>query len=108
MASMTMTASFLAASAQPVLAPRRGLIVAKATRVAAEGEKAGVELKSIAKAEERVNGRRDLVFAAATTAVAAIAGAALADDEPKRGTPEAKKKYAPICVTMPTARVCRN
>lgn len=107
MASMTMTASFLAGAMQPVSAPRRGLIVAKATR-ADEVEKASVEFKNIAKAEERVNGRREMVFAAATAAVAAIAGPALADDEPKPGTPEAKKKYAPICVTMPTAKICRK
>lgn len=107
MASMTMTASFLASGVQPVSATRRGLMVAKAARVV-DGEKAGVEFKNVAKAEERINGRRDLVFAAATAAVAAIAGAALADDEPKPGTPEAKKKYSPICVTMPTARICHK
>jgi hypothetical protein len=28
--------------------------------------------------------------------------------DPKKGSPEAKKKYAPICVTMPTAKVCHN
>lgn len=107
MASMTVTASFLAGAVQPVLAPRRGLIMAKATQ-AAEGEKASVEFKSIAMAEDKLNGRRELVFAAATAAAAALAGAALADDEPRPGTPEAKKKYAPICVMMPTAKICHK
>lgn len=108
MASMTVTASFLAGAVQPVSALRRGMIAAKGTRVV-EGEKANVEFKNIAKSEERANGRRDLVFAAASAAVIAIAGAALADDvEPKPGTPEAKKKYSAICVTMPTARICHK
>ena len=51
------------------------------------------------------NGRRNLMFAAASAAVCSVAGIAVADD-PKRGTPEARKIYAPICVTMPTARIC--
>ena len=41
--------------------------------------------------------------------VLSVANGALAgDEEPKRGSEAAKKKYAPICVTMPTARICRN
>ncbi|KAK4763381.1 hypothetical protein SAY86_009149 [Trapa natans] len=108
MASMTMTASFLAISVLPVSAPRRGMIVANAAR-GVDGERTSIELKSnAAGADEKANGRRELVFAAASAAVAAIAGAALADDEPKPGTPEAKKKYAAICVTMPTAKICRK
>ncbi|KAJ6895714.1 photosystem II 5 kDa protein [Populus alba x Populus x berolinensis] len=105
MASMTMTASFLTGSAmakQPSTTPRRGLIVAKASR-ATEGE--NVEMKN---REESSGGRRDLMFAAAAAAACSIARVAIADEEPRRGTPEAKKKYAPICVTMPTARICRN
>ena len=57
--------------------------------------------------KEGINGRRNLMFAAAAAAVCSVPGMATAD-EPKRGTPEAKKIYAPICVTMPTARICRN
>ncbi|KAG6761016.1 hypothetical protein POTOM_034205 [Populus tomentosa] len=100
MASMTMTASFLTGSAmakQPSTTPRRGLIVAKASRTT-EGE--NVEMKN---REESSGGRRDLMFAAAAAAAYSIARVAIADEEPRRGTPEAKKKYAPICVTMPTA-----
>ena len=82
--------------------PRRGLIVAKASR-ATEG--VNVEMKN---REESSGGRRDLMFAAAAAAAYSIARVAIADEEPRRGTPEAKKKYAPICVTMPTARICRN
>jgi len=52
--------------------------------------------------------RRDLVFTAAAAAVCSLAKVAMADDEPKRGTEAAKKKYAPVCVTMPTAKICRN
>uniref|UniRef100_A0A7N0THX4 Photosystem II 5 kDa protein, chloroplastic n=1 Tax=Kalanchoe fedtschenkoi TaxID=63787 RepID=A0A7N0THX4_KALFE len=55
-------------------------------------------------------GRRELMFAvAAATAAWSVGNIALAeDDEPKPGTPEAKKKYAPVCVTMPTARICHK
>jgi hypothetical protein len=105
MASMTMTASFLAGSTmakQPLTTPRRGLIVAKASRTT---EGVNVEMKN---KEESSSGRRDLMFAAAAAAAYSIARVAIADEEPRRGTPEAKKKYAPICVTMPTARICRN
>ena len=100
-----MTASFLTGSAmakQSSTTPRRGLIVAKASR-ATEG--VNVEMKN---REESSGGRRDLMFAAAAAAAYSIARVAIADEEPRRGTPEAKKKYAPICVTMPTARICRN
>ncbi|KAJ6670800.1 PHOTOSYSTEM II 5 KDA PROTEIN CHLOROPLASTIC [Salix viminalis] len=108
MASITMTASFLTGSTmakQPSTAPRGGLIVAKASTAT---ERVNVEMKN---KEESSSGRRDLLFAAAAAAAAAacsIARVAMADEEPKSGTPEAKKKYAPICVTMPTARICRN
>jgi len=39
---------------------------------------------------------------------AAVGGAGAAMADPKNGSPEVKKKYAPICVTMPTAKVCHN
>lgn len=107
MASMTMTASFLAGSTiskQPYATPRRGLIVAKASR-ATEEERFSVEMKN---KEESSSGRRDLVFAAAAGAAFSIAKVAMAEDEPKSGTPEAKKKYGPICVSNPTARICRR
>ncbi|WCJ36880.1 Photosystem II 5 kD protein [Euphorbia peplus] len=111
MASMTMAAtSFLAGSAitkQPFTSQRRTLIVAKASNVS-EGEKrVSVEMKN--KEEESINGRRDLVFAAAAAAAAFSFGkVAMAEDGIKRGTPEAKKKYGPVCVTMPTARICHK
>ncbi|VVB00581.1 unnamed protein product [Arabis nemorensis] len=60
------------------------------------------------KQEQSMKMRRDLVFTAAATAVCSLAKVAMADEEPKRGTEAAKKKYAPVCVTMPTARICRN
>ncbi|KDP22103.1 hypothetical protein JCGZ_25934 [Jatropha curcas] len=108
MASMTMTASFLATGStmakQPLTTPRRGLIVAKAS-TPADGDKVSVEMKN---REESSNGRRNLVFVAAATAAFSVAKIAMADDEPKAGTPEAKKKYSPVCVTMPTARICRK
>lgn len=87
---------------QPSTAPRGGLIVAKASRAT---QRVHVEMKN---KEESGSGRRDLLFAAAAAAACSIARVAVADEEPKSGTPEAKKKYAPICVTMPTARICRN
>ncbi|XP_045820618.1 photosystem II 5 kDa protein, chloroplastic-like [Trifolium pratense] len=105
MASITMTASILGCPAvsnrSTVATPRR--LVVKAIR-AVEGEK----MVRYENDKEGNNGRRNLMFAAAAAAVCSVAGVAMADDEPKRGTPEAKKKYAPVCVTMPTARICRN
>ncbi|CAI0412563.1 unnamed protein product [Linum tenue] len=107
MASMTMAASFLAGStmiAKPITAPRRGLIMAAKASSSSSND---VEIKNNKK-EESNNGRRDLMFGAAAAAAYSIARAAMADeDEPKRGTPQAKKKYAPVCVTNPTARICR-
>ncbi|OMP08787.1 hypothetical protein COLO4_06120 [Corchorus olitorius] len=105
MASMSMTASLLPSSSStltrlPSTTARRGLIVAKATR--GEGGKASLEVK-----QESSNGRREVIFAAAAAAAMSIANVAMGE-EPKNGTEEAKKKYAPICVTMPTARVCRK
>ncbi|GMJ07082.1 photosystem II subunit T [Hibiscus trionum] len=106
MASMSMTASLLPGSTSaltrlPSRPARRGVIVAKAGS-ADQGEKAGLEMK-----QESSNGRRDLMFAAAAAAVWSVANVAMGE-EPKSGTPEAKKKYAPICVTMPTAKICRK
>ncbi|CAN0891862.1 Photosystem II 5 kDa protein, chloroplastic [Linum grandiflorum] len=67
-----------------------------------------VEVAKTNKEEKDNNGRRDLVFGAAAAVAYSIARAAMADDEePKRGTPAAKKKYASVCVTNPTARICR-
>ncbi|BFG29973.1 hypothetical protein CerSpe_162470 [Prunus speciosa] len=108
MASMTMAASFLTGSASTITKPstaRRSLIVAKASS-APEGEKSSLEMKKSSSSSSS-SGRRDLMFAAAAAALCSIAKAAMAD-EPKRGTKEAKEKYAPVCVTMPTARICRN
>ncbi|KAG5613965.1 hypothetical protein H5410_013789 [Solanum commersonii] len=52
--------------------------------------------------------RRELAFAlVAIVATSSFASAVMAE-EPKAGTLEAKKKYAPICVTMPTARICHK
>ncbi|GAU12633.1 hypothetical protein TSUD_121240 [Trifolium subterraneum] len=105
MASITITASILGSPAvtnrSTIATPRR--LVVKAVR-SVEGER----MVRCENDKEGNNGRRNLMFAAAAAAVCSVAGVAMADDEPKRGTPEAKKKYAPVCVTMPTARICRN
>lgn len=109
MASMVMTASsFPSGSAMTMAKPttsRRGMTVAKAS-AASEAEKVNLQMKT--SKQESGNGRRDLMMAVAAAAACSIAKVAMAVEEPKRGTPEAKKKYAPICVTMPTARVCRK
>ncbi|KAK7263880.1 hypothetical protein RJT34_31479 [Clitoria ternatea] len=107
MASITtMTASFLGSSAvtsrSPVASQRR-LVVANAVR-AVEGEKVKVSYET---EKEGTNGRRNMMFAAAAAAVCSVTGMALAD-EVKRGTPEAKKIYASVCVTMPTAKICHK
>ncbi|XP_004499891.1 photosystem II 5 kDa protein, chloroplastic-like [Cicer arietinum] len=104
MASITMTSSILGFPAvnnrSAVAMPRR--LVVSAVR-AVEGKNS----VSYDNDKEGSNGRRDLMFAAAAAAVCSVAGVAMADDEPKRGTPEAKKKYAVVCVTNPTAKICR-
>lgn len=66
--------------------------------------------KQQANMEEKASGRRAImlgVAAAAVVAAGSIQRSANAEG-PKRGSPEAKKKFAPICVTMPTAKVCHN
>ncbi|GAU28587.1 hypothetical protein TSUD_269270 [Trifolium subterraneum] len=107
MASITMTASFFAgnsaiANGSPVATTQRKLVMANAVR-GVEVEKMKVSCDN---EKEETNGRRNIMFAAVAAAVCSAAGIALAD-EPKRGSPEAKKAYAPVCVTMPTARICR-
>ncbi|CAJ1934259.1 unnamed protein product [Sphenostylis stenocarpa] len=106
MASITMAASLIGSSAisnrSPVASQRR-LVVANASKTV-EGEKIRVSYESD---KEGNNGRRNMMFAAAAAAVCSVAGMAMAD-EPKRGTPEAKKIYSPVCVTMPTARICHK
>ncbi|KAG9449403.1 hypothetical protein H6P81_009368 [Aristolochia fimbriata] len=106
MASITMTSSLvggISAAGRTSVNNRRQVVMAKAAAVSVEGA-----------SSDQGNGesRRNLMFAAAAAAVCSAAagcGDAVAlADEPKRGSPEAKKKYAPICVTMPTARICRN
>ncbi|KAJ0020156.1 photosystem II 5 kDa protein, chloroplastic [Pistacia vera] len=117
MASMT-TMAAASASLLPnltknqVTGSRRGMIVAaaKAASTGADGEKVmSLEMKNSKEQQQSSssNGRREMVFAAAAAAAASMAKIAIAD-EPKPGTPEAKKKYAPICVTMPTAKICRK
>ncbi|CAL9755156.1 unnamed protein product [Musa acuminata subsp. burmannicoides] len=101
--SLPITASFLggvSVADRPSIGRRRSLVVAKAaTHVKDTERRDGGEN----------NGRRAVMFAAAAAAVCGIGqGIATADEEPKRGTLEAKKKYAPICVTMPTARICHQ
>ena len=106
MAPITMTSSLLGgatlANQSPIAASRR-LVITNAAR-AAEGEK--MKVVSCDNKESN-NGRRDLVFAAAAAAICSVAGMAVAG-EPKPGTPEARKIYAPVCVTMPTAKICRK
>ncbi|GAB2218386.1 hypothetical protein Drorol1_Dr00001608 [Drosera rotundifolia] len=106
MASITMAASFLSGSVATVhkpssTAPRRGVMIAKAQRVA----EASVEYNG---KEQGSSNRRNLLFAAAAAMVCSMAKIAMAEVEPKRGTPEAKKKYTPVCITMPTARICHK
>uniref|UniRef100_A0A1J3DM30 Photosystem II 5 kDa protein, chloroplastic n=1 Tax=Noccaea caerulescens TaxID=107243 RepID=A0A1J3DM30_NOCCA len=104
MASMTMTATFLPAVAKlPSTTGGRRLSVVRAStsenttslQVKAKEEKSSTTM------------RRDLMFTAAAAAVCSLAKVAMADEEPKRGTEAAKKKYAQVCVTMPTAKICR-
>lgn len=105
MASITMTASFLGSSVattvskHPSTNARRGVVMAKAMRISESSDRPD---------QESSTKRRDLVFAAAAAAACSLAKAAMADEQPKRGTPEARKKYAPICVSLPTASICHK
>ncbi|MCL7040037.1 hypothetical protein MKW94_021259 [Papaver nudicaule] len=107
MASLTMTTVSLSGinlSGKQSTNSRRGLIVAKASNAS---EAVPTNLSCNSNKKESTNARREIMFAAAAAAVCSLAGVAFAD-EPKNGSAEAKKAYAPVCVTMPTARVCRN
>lgn len=102
---MAMTSPFLGSAMSPSKLPsttngRRSVVMmtkASASKV--------TEIKD--NSPEKSSKRRDLVFAGAAAVMCSIAGVAMAD-EPKNGTAEAKKKYAPVCITMPTAKICRN
>ncbi|KAK9154880.1 hypothetical protein Sjap_002360 [Stephania japonica] len=112
MASITMAALPSGIVVADRASPKRGkLLVTKATASrSTEGEKVQLNCNNAAvmKSNEMVNnGRREMMFVAAAAAACSIAGAAFAEDL-KAGTPEAKKFYAPICVTMPTARICHK
>ncbi|KAK9692344.1 hypothetical protein RND81_09G257600 [Saponaria officinalis] len=100
MASITLPApiSVVPMSRYPRITARHGVTV-NSTRVLDSGDYT---------VEETRSKRRDIVFTAAVAAACSVAKIALAEEEPKRGTEEAKKKYAPICVTMPTARICHK
>ncbi|KAK1287257.1 hypothetical protein QJS10_CPB19g01087 [Acorus calamus] len=105
MASLTMAATLggVGVSGRPSAVPRRGPVVVKAV-VRANGAKASDDRKAN-------NTRRDIVFGAAAMVAVVAAGGAVAlagEGDPKPGTPEAKKKYAPVCVTMPTAKICHK
>lgn len=112
MASMTITTSLaggsIAALTKAPIANRGARVVmVKASSNVFEGENVVMSNK------KEINnngggGRRELFFAMAAAAACSVAGAAMADDEPKRGSPEAKKKYFQVCVSNPTARICRN
>lgn len=80
--------------------------MARAAAGACEGKEVKVSVES-AKEEGR-NGRRSLVCLAGAAAAAAIACGMAFAEEPKPGTPEAKKIYSAVCVTNPTARICRK
>ncbi|KAK8957295.1 hypothetical protein KSP39_PZI000249 [Platanthera zijinensis] len=110
MASLTMTASFLG-SARPSPSVNRRTF--PAVKAAVRPQEASVPATADRGLKES-SSRRGMMIEAAVAATAAICAAGLvpgmaaAVEEPKRGTPEAKKQYAPICVTMPTARICHK
>ncbi|XP_074308426.1 photosystem II 5 kDa protein, chloroplastic-like [Silene latifolia] len=99
MASASMAASFLGVGGASAC-PRRAVITNSAQPKIVQQ----VRFEKKGEAENN-NGRREVVFAAITATICSVAGLALAD-EPKRGTPEAKKAYGPVCVANPTARIC--
>ena len=113
MASVSMMASFLGTASvahRPSASRSRNLVAAKATTVRAEAQEVDAKPNVVTGDEKKNGGRRAAVVAAAAAALFVVRqGVALADAEPpKRGTPEARKAYAPVCVTMPTARICHK
>jgi hypothetical protein len=99
---MASLSAVVAADRRAAAPARRGsLAVARAAKVEHQ--------EAVAQQEARTaEGRRAVMLAAAVAAVAAIGGAGVASaEEPKKGSPEAKK-YAPVCITMPTAKICHN
>ncbi|XP_010908313.1 photosystem II 5 kDa protein, chloroplastic [Elaeis guineensis] len=112
--SLTMMASFLGSVSigdrPSSINHRRSLVV---TNAATE-----VQCQEMAKPadsngrDDKGSSRRAAMLAVAAAAVCAIGissqGMAIAGEEPKRGSPEARKFYAPVCVTMPTARICNK
>ncbi|KAJ1279709.1 hypothetical protein BS78_04G175700 [Paspalum vaginatum] len=107
MASLTMMASFAAVAAAAPSRRGSSFAVARAARVEPRCQQEPASRLEAAEARP-AEGRRAVMLAAAAAAVAAVGGAGAAMANPKNGSPEAKKKYAPICVTMPTAKVCHN
>ncbi|KAK4374460.1 hypothetical protein RND71_005137 [Anisodus tanguticus] len=110
MASMTMTTSLVGGSVAALTKSssamnRPRVVMVKASSKVSEGENVVMSNKM-----ETTNngGRRELFFAMAAAAACSVARAAMAEDEPKRGSPEAKKKYYQVCVSNPTARICRD
>ncbi|CAO2046345.1 unnamed protein product [Urochloa humidicola] len=111
MTSLTMMASFAGVAAAAPSPSRRGssFAVARAAAKVERCQEPAARLAAAAGEEGNAEGRRAVMLAAAAACVAAIGGGAgVAMAGPKNGSPEAKKKYAPICVTMPTAKVCHN
>nr|pir photosystem II protein psbT - Arabidopsis thaliana [Arabidopsis thaliana] len=101
MASMTMTATFF-----PAVAKVPSATATKALRSQSLHERQHTQLRS--QGTEQHHMRRDLMFTAAAAAVCSLAKVAMAEEEePKRGTEAGKKKYAQVCVTMRTAKICR-
>ncbi|XP_072971105.1 photosystem II 5 kDa protein, chloroplastic [Typha angustifolia] len=108
MASLTtMMASFTAGAAvadRPSVNRRRSLVIAKAA--------SKVQCDDVDNREHGGSGGRRAamlaVAAAAVSTIGSLHGVAIAGEVPKAGTPEAKKFYAPVCVTMPTAKACHK
>ncbi|KAL5982015.1 hypothetical protein ACLOJK_016083 [Asimina triloba] len=104
MAAASFTAGTCAAVSRRAPVNRRGVVMATLAEPAPK-----VESSSSSSSADK--SRRNVMFAAAAAAVCSVAygnQASMAAGELKPGTPEAKKFYAPICVTMPTARVCHK
>ncbi|KAL2939901.1 Aspartic proteinase CDR1 [Bienertia sinuspersici] len=102
MASISMSASFLggATTTTPAAASQQRKLV-----ITNSANPNTVKVNSDTNQDSNSsNGRRDIMFAAAAAALCSVAGVAAAQ-EPKRGTPEAKKSYAPVCVANPTAKI---
>lgn len=110
MAFLAMTSSFVAtpqiADCRRSTTPRLHVVAKASVRANLQGT---TELKPGTHKGNEGSARRTLILAAAAATMCSISrGMAMAGEDAKPGSVEARKFYAPVCVTMPTAKICHK